>query len=91
MKSATTSISSADLPRGHHSHRRLRKHFSDVFAVAGKRGGPTFKAGPVALRLDHVYVSRGIRVLECRVRNDDLTRVASDHRPVIASVEVTWP
>ena len=72
-------------------HRYLRKHFTDVFAATGKRGGPTFKAGPVALRLDHIYVSPGIRVLECRVRNDDVTRVASDHRPVIASVEVTWP
>jgi endonuclease/exonuclease/phosphatase family metal-dependent hydrolase len=72
-------------------HRHLRKHFSDVFAAAGIRGGPTFRSGPVALRLDHIYVSRGIRVLECRVRNDELTRLASDHRPVIASVEVTWP
>jgi len=72
-------------------HRHLRKHFSDVFAAAGKRGGPTFKAGPVALRLDHIYVSRRIRVLESRVRSDEVTRVASDHRPVIAAVEVTWP
>ena len=71
-------------------HRDLRKHFTDAFAAAGKRGAPTFKVGPVSLRLDHVYVSDGIRVLDCWVRNDQLTRVASDHRPVIATVEVTW-
>ena len=71
-------------------HRDLRKHFSDAFALAGKRGGPTFKAGPLSFRLDHIYLSDGIRVLDCSVRNDALTRIASDHRPVIASVEVTW-
>jgi endonuclease/exonuclease/phosphatase family metal-dependent hydrolase len=72
-------------------HRALRKHFIDAFTAIGKRGGPTFKAGPVSLRLDHIYLSEGIRVLECRVRNDELTRIASDHRPVIAAVDVTWP
>jgi endonuclease/exonuclease/phosphatase family metal-dependent hydrolase len=72
-------------------HRELRKHFVDAFKAAGKRWGPTFKAGPVPLRLDHIYLSAGIRVIDCRVRNDALTRVASDHRPVIASVDVEWP
>jgi endonuclease/exonuclease/phosphatase family metal-dependent hydrolase len=72
-------------------HRNLRKHFTDAFTASGKRWGPTFKAGPIPIRLDHIYLSRGIRVLDCRVRNDELTRIASDHRPVIASVEVTWP
>jgi endonuclease/exonuclease/phosphatase family metal-dependent hydrolase len=71
-------------------HRQLRKHFTDAFTAAGKRWGPTFKAGPFPLRLDYIYLSQGIRVLECRVRNDELTRIASDHRPVTASVEVTW-
>ena len=71
-------------------HRTLRKHLTDVFTACGKRGGPTFKAGPLRLRLDHIYVSAGIRVLDCRVRNDRLTRLASDHRPVVASVEATW-
>jgi endonuclease/exonuclease/phosphatase family metal-dependent hydrolase len=72
-------------------HRNLQKHFRDAFAAAGKRWGPTFRFGPVPMRLDHIYVSRSVRVLDCRVRNDALARVASDHRPVIASVEVTWP
>ncbi len=71
-------------------HRALRQHLTDVFTAAGTRSGPTFTVGPLRLRLDHIYVSAGMRVLECRVRNDALTRVASDHRPVVASVEVTW-
>jgi endonuclease/exonuclease/phosphatase family metal-dependent hydrolase len=72
-------------------HRTLRKHFTDAFSASGKLWGPTFNAGLIPLRLDHIYVSAGIRVLDCWVRDDDVTRVASDHRPVIASVEVTWP
>jgi endonuclease/exonuclease/phosphatase family metal-dependent hydrolase len=72
-------------------HRNLRKHFTDAFTAAGKRWGPTFRVGPIPFRLDHIYISRGIRVLDCWVRNDELTRVASDHRPVIASLEVMWP
>ena len=72
-------------------HRRLRRHFVDAYSAAGKRWGPTFKLGPIPLRLDHIYCSRNIRVLECRVRHDEVTRAASDHRPVIASLELTWP
>jgi endonuclease/exonuclease/phosphatase family metal-dependent hydrolase len=71
-------------------HRNLRRHFRDAYSAVGKRWGPTFKAGPIPLRLDHIYVSSNVRVLDCWVRNDELTRVASDHRPVIASVEITW-
>jgi len=72
-------------------HRSLRSHFQDAYQAAGKFWGPTFKAGPIPLRLDHVYVSSGIRVLDCVVRNDRLARTASDHKPLIATVEVTWP
>ena len=72
-------------------HRSLRQHFTDAFAAVGKRSGATFRLGPIPMRLDHIYVSRSIRVLDCWVRNDELTRMSSDHRPVIASVTVTWP
>jgi endonuclease/exonuclease/phosphatase family metal-dependent hydrolase len=72
-------------------HRSLRKHFTDAFTATGQRWGATFKLGPIPFRLDHIYVSDSIRVIDCQVRADELTRVASDHRPVIASVEIVWP
>ena len=72
-------------------HRRLRRHFTDAFAAAGTRWGPTFNLGPIPIRLDHIYCSPTIRVLDCRIRSDELARVASDHRPVVASLEVSWP
>jgi endonuclease/exonuclease/phosphatase family metal-dependent hydrolase len=72
-------------------HRKIRQHFKDAYNAVGKHWGPTFKAGPIPIRLDHIYVGPSIRVLECRVRTDELTQVASDHRPVIAVVDVSWP
>lgn len=71
-------------------HRNLRRHFTDAYNAVGKHWGPTFKVGPIPIRLDHIYVSRDIRVRECWVRTDNLTKVASDHRPVLAIAEVTW-
>jgi endonuclease/exonuclease/phosphatase family metal-dependent hydrolase len=72
-------------------HSSLRRHFRDAFRATGRRWGPTFRAGVIPIRLDYIYLSPGIRVLDCRVRNDALARVASDHLPVRATVEVCWP
>ena len=71
-------------------HSSLRRHFRDAFRAAGRRWGPTFRAGVIPLRLDIIYVSPAIRVLDCFVRKDPLARVASDHLPVIATVEIGW-
>jgi endonuclease/exonuclease/phosphatase family metal-dependent hydrolase len=72
-------------------HLSLRRHFLDAFRATGRRWGPTFRAGLIPLRLDYIYVSPEIRVLDCFVRKDALTRVASDHLPVVATVEIRWP
>lgn len=72
-------------------HSSLRRHFLDAFRATGKRWGPTFRAGPFPFRLDRIYVSPGVRVLDCFARKDVLTHVASDHLPVLATVEIHWP
>ena len=71
-------------------HSRLRRHFRDAYRASGRRWGPTFRAGIIPIRLDYIYVSRGIRVGDCLVRKDALARAASDHLPVAATVEVSW-
>jgi endonuclease/exonuclease/phosphatase family metal-dependent hydrolase len=71
-------------------HSSLRRYFRDAFRAAGRRWGPTFRAGLIPLRLDYIYVSPGIRVLNCFVRKDQLTRIASDHLPVLATIEICW-
>jgi endonuclease/exonuclease/phosphatase family metal-dependent hydrolase len=72
-------------------HSRLRRHFQDAYRAAGRRWGPTFRVGVIPVRLDYIYVSPGIRVLDCVIRKDQLARVASDHLPVLATIEVCWP
>ncbi|MCW5977749.1 MAG: endonuclease/exonuclease/phosphatase family protein [Bryobacteraceae bacterium] len=72
-------------------HSSLRRRFQDAYRAAGRRWGPTFRLGVIPIRLDYIYVSPGIRVLDCSVRNDRLARVASDHLPVAATVEICWP
>jgi len=72
-------------------HSSLRRHFRDAYRAGGRRWGPTFRLGIFPIRLDYIYLSPGIRVLDCLVRKDPLARVASDHLPVIATVEVCWP
>jgi endonuclease/exonuclease/phosphatase family metal-dependent hydrolase len=63
-------------------HSRLRRHFQDAYRTTGRRWGPTFRAGVIPIRLDYIYVS---------LRMDRLARVASDHLPVLATVEISWP
>lgn len=72
-------------------HSQLREHFVDVFRRTGTRHGPTFRIGPLSLRLDHIYVSPDIRVIDCGVRREGDARVASDHRPLVAEIEVGPP
>jgi len=72
-------------------HRRLRGHFVDVFRSIRSRCGHTFRWGPLALKLDHIYTSPGVRVLTSRVGNGPLSLVASDHRPLFAIIELNGP
>jgi endonuclease/exonuclease/phosphatase family metal-dependent hydrolase len=66
--------------------RTIRRHFKDAYRSVGKFWGPTFRAGPLGLRLDYIYLSPEVRVIDCFVRRDSLARVASDHRPVVATI-----
>jgi endonuclease/exonuclease/phosphatase family metal-dependent hydrolase len=72
-------------------HRHLRTYFEDTFRMIGKRCGPTFSYGLLRLKLDHIYVSPGIRVLNSWVRRDASAHIASDHLPVVSVVDVEWP
>jgi endonuclease/exonuclease/phosphatase family metal-dependent hydrolase len=41
------------------------------------------------MRLDHIFVSEDIRVIDSAVLQNKLTRVASDHLPLIADLILT--
>lgn len=59
-----------------------------VVAPAGGRPKPTFPARFPLLRLDHVFVSPEIRVVGARVDASPLARQASDHLPLMVTVDV---
>ena len=49
--------------------------------------GPTFPARLPLLRLDHIFLSKGLRCLDCSVLRTPLARIASDHLPLLAVLE----
>lgn len=72
-------------------HSRFRKHFNDAFKLTNgrKRGAATFYWGPLKLKLDHIYVSERLKPVESYVVDTPLSRVASDHIPLVAVLEAT--
>jgi endonuclease/exonuclease/phosphatase family metal-dependent hydrolase len=51
----------------------------------------TFPSQLPVLRIDHLFVSREIRVLDVFAPFDPLTRVASDHLPLVMDFELAAP
>lgn len=66
----------------------IENHFDDVFKLSGGKDGATFRWGPIKLRLDRIYTSDKLRPVESYVVNNRLSRLASDHKPLVAVVEV---
>ncbi|MBJ6125816.1 endonuclease/exonuclease/phosphatase family protein [Microvirga splendida] len=52
---------------------------------------PTFHTRAPVLRLDHVFVTRSIEVVDAGPVRNPLTRVASDHFPLLAQLRVRKP
>jgi len=75
---------------GSRVHRRLAARLPDA---QGGRGWarPTFPARLPLLRIDHVFVSRGVAVRGVRTVGGTLARVASDHLPLVADLDLAPP
>ncbi|TGD95035.1 endonuclease/exonuclease/phosphatase family protein [Methylobacterium nonmethylotrophicum] len=72
---------------GSRVHRRLAARLPDA---QGNRGWarPTFPARLPLLRIDHVFVSRGVAVRGVRTVGGRLARAASDHLPLVADLDL---
>ncbi|HXF56670.1 MAG TPA: endonuclease/exonuclease/phosphatase family protein [Actinomycetota bacterium] len=68
--------------------RWLAQRYFDAFAVAGGAGGETFPASAPTARIDYLFVSDGVRVLSARTVEEPSVLRASDHRPVLADLEL---
>lgn len=63
------------------------RDFGRDFAFAGT--GPSFHARRPIARLDRIMVSREWRIVDCGVHASPAARVASDHLPIWAEIELT--
>jgi endonuclease/exonuclease/phosphatase family metal-dependent hydrolase len=54
----------------------------------GERRVATFPSRLPVLRIDHVFVSQGVRVSAMRAAQSPLTRRASDHLPLVVDFEI---
>ena len=75
------------------AYRRLTRCLTDARRVAtrkeGRRGGASFPSRFPLLRLDRVFVGAGVSVERLAVVDGPLTRLASDHLPVLADLKLT--
>ena len=75
------------------AHRTLAASLTDAHTLRrkGDRRVPTFPASMPVLRIDHVFVSAGIRVAGLRTASSALARAASDHLPLIMEFDLDRP
>lgn len=72
-------------------YRSIARDWHDVQLRDGTKPKATFPSRFPVLRLDHIFVSKGIRTLDAAVHSDILARVASDHLPLLATLAVPAP
>ncbi len=66
----------------------LTPRLDDVAAIAGDTGTPTFSIGSPRRRIDGFFVDRSVKVTGYQVIDTPDVRVASDHFPVYAELDL---
>lgn len=69
-------------------YRRLAARLKDAQVGVGGRPRRTFPARMPMLRIDHVFCSPAIEVLGSEVPRNPLTRIASDHLPLVVELRI---
>ncbi len=71
------------------SYRMIANHLRDAqLSNAHGEPQPTFHTRAPVLRLDHVFVTKSVHVVNAAPVRNPLTRVASDHFPLLAELRV---
>jgi len=72
------------------AYRTLAAKLGDAHAVRAARQGrvATFPTAMPILRIDHAFVSQGIRVVRLAAAVSPLSRLASDHLPLVIDFEL---
>lgn len=66
----------------------LRRRLADAQRAGGRSARATWPARCPLLRLDHVWLGKQLRVERVQVPRDRLTRLASDHLPVVVDLVI---
>lgn len=69
------------------AYRTLAATMRDIRQDTGKLAGRTFPSRFPLLRLDHVFVADGPRIVSAQAISTPATRLASDHLPLLLSVD----
>jgi endonuclease/exonuclease/phosphatase family metal-dependent hydrolase len=76
------------LPRSS-PYRRVTRHLHDVqSALKGTRPKPTWPVQFPLMRIDHLFISPDLTVRSVTVPRTSLTRLASDHLPLMVTLEL---
>lgn len=75
---------------GSRPHRTLSRHLRDVRQlIRPARAFRTFPTSLSAFAVDHIFVNAALQPMSLRVHRTALSRVASDHFPLVAELMVT--
>jgi endonuclease/exonuclease/phosphatase family metal-dependent hydrolase len=74
----------------HAAYRTIACRLEDAQLVVRRRGRTlrTFPSRMPMLRIDHVFVSRSIRVKACHTPDNEVARLASDHLPLVVDFKI---
>jgi endonuclease/exonuclease/phosphatase family metal-dependent hydrolase len=86
-------VAGADLNEGPDgtASRWIAERLFDAFATHGVRDGDTFPADVPTVRVDYLFVSDGVKVQRAWIPDGPDVARASDHRPVVADLELAEP
>jgi endonuclease/exonuclease/phosphatase family metal-dependent hydrolase len=72
-------------------YRRLSRYLTDARknSLTPMRSRPTFPSRRPIFRIDHIFVSKQFRTLKTVVPADENSRLASDHLPLYAKLQLT--
>lgn len=69
-------------------YRTLRGTMQDAKSQTGRFAAPSFPSRFPLLRLDHVFVANGPKIMDVQAVRNQATKLASDHLPLLAEVIV---
>ncbi|MEX2963574.1 endonuclease/exonuclease/phosphatase family protein [Microbulbifer sp. TYP-18] len=76
------------LPNSVEYNRLARRLHDAQLHAPGHRALGTFPSRMIQVRIDYVFIERHIRVTKIQVPRTELTRLASDHLPLIVDIEL---